>query len=166
MFDLFTGAPAATILVTIGLIAIAAIDVRTERIHTASTIALIGMAFVGFTIDAASPTQLAIAAAAGIATMVLLLEYTVRSQPAVDARGLGGQQQIGAGDLKIIGVPVAAIAATSLPLAAMFVAVTTTLQAVFVRGSRAQALPMGPALAVASTLSLFWLSHGLFGEVI
>lgn len=166
MSDLIAGAPLAVLLVTAGLLVVAAIDIKTHAIHGATIVCLAAVAILGLQVDGASPVQLTTGVIAGLAAMGLLLEYTVNAQPALDAQGRGTEQQIGAGDIKVIGIPVAVFAASNLPLAAIFLALSTTLQAGLIRVSGSRALPMGPALAISACLSLYWLTHGLFGEVI
>lgn len=158
MFDLASGQPvAAAAVLVIGLTVIAAIDVSTHKIHGVSTLALGMTAFLFLAlVDRIQPAQWLTAGIAGVLAFLLYLEFAVMSGDSV----FGGSA-VGAGDIKLIGIPAAVFGASSLVLAITVLYLGVAIQTVLARGrGTTSSTPHGPALAIAALAGFTWLTQG------
>lgn len=158
MFSLAPGQPiAAAAVIVIGLTVIAAIDVATHKIHGVSTVALGVTAVVVLAmVDRIQPAQWLSAGFAGALAFVLYLEFAVMSTDRI----FGGSA-VGAGDIKLIGIPAAVFGASSIVLAVTVLYLGVATQTVLARGrGNASSTPHGPALAIAALAGFTWLTQG------
>lgn len=164
MFDLIPGQPvAAAATLTVGLIAIAFIDVRTHTIHNASILALGVASIAAGSVDQLSLTQWGTGIACGLVAFMIYLERAVADDAA-------GRLPIGAGDIKLIGVPVGVFGLASPLLAAAVLFLGVVFHSLFgllgrsaSRGAE-ENTAHGPAMAVAAMVGLAVLTHTT-GEV-
>jgi prepilin signal peptidase PulO-like enzyme (type II secretory pathway) len=158
MFSLAPGQPvAAAAVIVIGLTVIAAIDVATHKIHGLSTLGLgVSAAIVLAVVDRVQPEQWLSAGIAGVLAFVLYLEFAVMS-----ADRVFGGSAVGAGDIKLIGIPAAVFGASSLVLAVTVLYLGVAIQTVLARGrGNTTSTPHGPALAIAALAGFTWLTQG------
>jgi len=164
MFDLIQGQPvAATTALTVGLLAIAAVDARTRTIPNLSILALGTAVVTAASLDHPSATQWVTGAACGVLAFAFYLERAVADEAA-------GRTPIGAGDIKLIGIPIGVFGMASPLLASTVFLLGFIFHSVIAHLTRGlhsgdeENTAHGPALAAAAIVGLAILTHGT-GEV-
>ncbi|WP_208041950.1 prepilin peptidase [Leifsonia sp. TF02-11] len=154
---------AATTALTVGLLAIAAVDARTRTIPNLSILALGTAVVAASAFDHLNSTQWVTGAACGALAFVFYLERAVADDAA-------GRTPVGAGDIKLIGVPIGVFGMASPLLAAVVFLLGFIFHSVIAQLTRGvhnadeENTAHGPALAAAAIVGLTILTHGT-GEV-